>query len=199
MKEEFKCLLRPELLLEISDQGILKVKESDKSAKLKKLIIHKIPDGSVAFELDHDPSGSSLKGLKEAFKQFSCLINSRHTKANKSCDFVIVSPNEQCSRIVLGELKSAKPKKYDCSEQLRNSELFIEYLLKLLAEYHHTIVVPDFQKVVFYVPKPINQKSLTQQNHSRKHPESEGVTYYPVNVGGWNNEETVITCRNGLI
>ena len=35
MKDEFKCLFRPELLLEISDQGILWVNESDKSAKLE--------------------------------------------------------------------------------------------------------------------------------------------------------------------
>ena len=34
-KDAFQCLLRPELFLEISDLGTLKIKEHDKSASLR--------------------------------------------------------------------------------------------------------------------------------------------------------------------
>ena len=191
-KNAFQCLLRPELFLEISDLGTLKIKEHDKSASLRKLTIKKVPPGSVAFELDHKPTSGNLKGLKEEFKQLSCLINGQHSKANKSCDFVIITPGEQCSKIVLGELKSTKFKKRSCFEQLRNSELFVMYLLELLAEYHDTRVDPEFRKVVVHVLPANRAKALTQQRRRQVPKPSDDVTYRAVAVQGRNNAESVI-------
>ena len=192
MKNAFQCLLRPELFLEISDLGTLKVKEDDRSASLRKLTINKVPDGSVAFELDHKPTGDKLKGLKGAFKQLSCLINGQHAKANKSCDFVIITPGEPRSKVVLGELKSTKFKPLSCFEQLRNSELFVKYLLELLAEYHDTRVDPDFRKVVVHLSTAIRAKAPTQQRHRQVSGSEEVVTYHAVFAQGRNNAEAVI-------
>ena len=193
MKKSFQDLLRPELFLNISEAGELLIKENDSSAVLKKLQIKKVPDGSVAFELDHTPSGALKEKLKNAFNQLSCLIHGSHTKANKRCDFVIVSPGENSSKIILGDMKSRSLKRADCSAQLRNSELYVDYLLSLLSEYHAQAITPEYRKVVFFVVSATNAKAPTQQKHRKKPSERDGVTYFPVVVAGRNNSQAVVT------
>ena len=193
MKKSFQDLLRPELFLNISEAGELLIKENDSSAVLKKLQIKKVPDGSVAFELDHSPSGALKEKLKNAFNQLSCLIHGSHTKANKRCDFVIVSPGENSSKIILGDMKSRSLKRADCSAQLRNSELYVDYLLSLLSEYHAQAITPEYRKVVFFVVSATNAKAPTQQKHRKKPSERDGVTYFPVIVAGRNNSQAVVT------
>ena len=193
MKKSFEDLLRPELFLSISGAGELSIKENDSCAVLKDLRINEVPDGSVAFELDHAPSGALKVRLKNAFNQLSCLIHGSHAKANKRCDFVIVSPGESSSKIILGEMKSRSPKRADCSAQLRNSELYVNYLLSLLSEYHAQAITPEYKKVVFFVVSPINAKAPTQQKHRQKPSEHDGVTYVPVTVAGRNNSQAIVT------
>jgi hypothetical protein len=192
LRAAFEALLRSELILEISGNGDLKVKEDDASAALKDLLIQRVPPGSVAFELDHAPKGELKRRLKNAFSQLSCLINGEHAKANKSCDFVIVSPGVERSKVILGDLKSKNPKKSDCSAQLRNSEIFIEFIFRLLAEYHGQTVVPEFRKVVFFVVEPIKVKLPTQLRNSRPPEVHDGVTYFPVVLGGRNNSHATV-------
>lgn len=192
LKKAFEELLRPELFLTISGSGELSVKENDTGAALKTLRIKRVPDGSVAFELDHVPSGDLRARLKNAFCQLSCLVHGSHPKANKSCDFVIVSPGEGSSKIILGDMKSRSPKRAACSAQLRNSELFLGYLLSLLSEYHERKITPEFKKVVFFIVSPTNSKAPTQQKNRPKPQEHGGVTYYPVTVGGRNNTNAIV-------
>ena len=149
MTKSFQDLLRPELFLSISGSGELSIKENDSCAVLKDLRIKRVPDGSVAFELDHAPSGELKVKLKNAFSQLSCLIHGSHERANKRCDFVIVSLGESSFKIILGEMKSRRPKRAECSAQLRNSELYVDYLLSLLSEYHAQAIKPKYKKVVF--------------------------------------------------
>lgn len=192
MKKSFQDLLRPELFLSISGAGELLIKENDSRATLKKLWIKEVPDGSVAFELDHTPSGALKKKLKNAFSQLSCLIHGSHTKANKKCDFVIVSPGKKNSKIILGDMKSRNLKRVDCFAQLRNSELYVDYLLSLLAEYHAQAITPEYKKVVFFVVSATNAKAPTQQKHRKKPSEQDGVTYFPVTVAGRNNSQAIV-------
>lgn len=192
MKDALQALLRPQLFLQISGSGELKVKETDRSAVLKTLVITRVPNDSVAFELDHEPTGDLKRKLKSAFKQLSCLINSEHTKANKSCDFVIVTPGEHRAKIILGDLKSLSPKRSSCAAQLRNSEIFVEYLLRLIEEYHGKLIVPEFKKVVFFVAPPINSKAPTQQKNRTAAAIYNDVSYFPVTVGGRNNSQSFV-------
>ena len=184
MTKSFHDLLRPELFLNISGCGELLVKECDSCAILKKLRIQRVPNGSVAFKLDYSPSSKSKMKLRNLWGQLSCLISSSHAKANKRCDFVIVSPGESSSKIILGEMKSRKLKRADCSAQLRNSELYVNYLLSLLSEYHAQAITPEYKKVVFFVVLPTQARALTQQRHKQKLSEHDGVTYVPVIVAG---------------
>ena len=192
MQKAFQDLLRPELFLSISGGGEVKIKEGDPTAVLKELLIKRVPNGSVVFELDHKPKGDLKSRLNKAFDQLSCHINGGHFKANKKCDFVIVSPGEENSKVVLGDLKSLKPKKSSCSAQLRNSEIFVEFLLKLLSEYHGEEINPDFRKVVFFVVSATNMKMPTQQKNRPKIQECQGVYFYPVTVGGRNNSSALV-------
>lgn len=196
MIDAFDDLLRPELLLTISESGELTVKEADAGASLRELLIKRVPANSAAFELDHTPSGELKTKLKKAFCQLSCLVHGSHPKANKSCDFVIVSTEGDQSKIVLGDLKSRSPKKAECAAQLRNSELFLTYILSLLSEYHGTNITPEFKKVIFFVGSPTNAKAPTQQNNQQKPYVSDGVTYFPVTLGGRNNSKAIVTYAN---
>ena len=189
----FNNLLRPELVLTISGSGELTVKEHDPGAVLRELLIKRVPDCSAAFELDHTPSGQLKAKLKNAFCQLSCLIHGSHPKANKSCDFVIVSPGVDKSRIVLADLKSRSPKKADCAAQLRNSELFLMYIISLISEYHGENIKPEFKKVVFFVVSATNAKAPAQQGNRQKPFEQDGVTYFPVVVRGRNNSKAIVT------
>lgn len=193
MIQLFKNLLRPELLLTISDSGELTIKETETDAVLRELKIKRIPDGSAAFELDYAPSGQLKTKLKNAFSQLSCYVHGSHPKANKSCDFVIVSPGIDQSKIILGDLKSRNPRKVDCAAQLRNSELFLVYVLSLISEYHKKDIKPEFKKVIFFVTSPTNTKAPTQQKNKQKPKEHDGVTYFPVTVQGRNNSKATVT------
>lgn len=193
MIKSFQDLLRPELFLSISGSGELSIKENESCAVLKDLRIKRVPDGSVAFELDHAPSGELKVKLRNAFSQLSCLIHGSHAKANKRCDFVIVSPGKSSSKIILGEMKSRSPRRAECSAQLRNSELYVNYLLSLLSEYHAQAITPEYKKVVFFVVSPSKAKAPTQQKYRRKLGEQDGVTYVPVIVAGRNKSQAIVT------
>lgn len=193
MKESFQDLLRPELFLSISGDGELLIKENDKCAILRKLRIMGVPDGSVAFELDYTPKGQLKKKPKNAFSQLSCLVCRSHPNANKRCDFVIISPGKGKSKIILGEMKSRSPKSADCFAQLRNSELYVNYLLSLLSEYHEQEITPEYKKVVLFVGLPISTKAPTQQKHKQRPKVRDGITYVPVTVAGRNNSQATIS------
>ena len=189
MIKSFQDLLRPELFLSIFGSGELSIKENESCAVLKNLRIKRVPDGSVAFELDHAPSGELKVKIRNAFSQLSCLIHGSHAKANKRCDFVIVSLGKSSSKIILGEMKSRSPRRAECSAQLRN----VNYLLSLLSEYHAQAITPEYKKVVFFVVSPSKAKAPTQQKNRRKLGEQDGVTYVPVIVAGRNNSQAIVT------
>lgn len=193
MKDAVERLLRPELFFAISGNGELTIKETDRSAVLKELTIKRVPDGAVAFELDHKPNADLKRSLKNAFSQLSCLVHAGHQKANKKCDFVIFAPSENGTRVVLGDLKSLSPRYASCAAQMRNSQLYVEYLISMLEEYHDCHLLPEFTKVIFYVENPINAKAPAQQKNARSPLTRDGVQYCPVTLGGRNNAKAIFS------
>ncbi|MBO9424782.1 hypothetical protein J7444_08620 [Labrenzia sp. R4_1] len=191
MKKEIEKIIRPELFQSVSSAGTVILKEDDTGAALRVLSIKRLPKGSIVFELDHSPKGSLKRRLGNAFKQLSCILNSNHDKINKKCDYVIVYKKDKEIRILLCDLKSNRLKRSDCAAQLKNSELFVKYLLSLLAEYHNINITPVFMKTVIHVAQPINAKAPTQQKNRQKATEFNGVKYLPVTVAGRNNSNAI--------
>lgn len=189
----FRELLRPELLISIDGNRSAVVKESDRSAVLRRLEIRDLPGDCIVFELDHTPTGHLKSKLKNAFKQLSCLINDQHASANKSCDFVVVSEGPDGLTILLGDLKSLNPHKGSCVAQLKNSELFVRYLVSLINEYHEAAQIALVRKVVVYVAKPLVAKAFTQQRNLPEPSNFDGVVFFPVVIGNLNVGGAVVS------
>ncbi|NOW45704.1 hypothetical protein FHW96_001859 [Novosphingobium sp. SG751A] len=175
--------------------GQLILKESDRGAKLKKLSLRNVPAGSVAFELDHTPSGQLKSKLKNAFKQLSCLINSQHTRANKKCDAVIFVPiDENSIDAYIIDLKSFSPDKRDCEMQLENSEYFLKYIENLLKEYFGINSVFSYKKIIIQAQNPILSKNPAQQaNIAKSIHVKNGIKYCEVTLGGRSNSEAIFS------
>ncbi len=120
MQPEFSDLLSPEILLSLVEKSgvyAVTVKETGAEAKLKSLEITGLAQDDLAFTLDYQPSG----GMSACFKQLSCYLNVGQEKINKGCDFVLVTKRKGGLCVLLGELKSNKPKEREVKEQLKNS------------------------------------------------------------------------------
>lgn len=185
-------LLRPQLFFSISPTGELNIKELDPSAILKNLRIERVPITGSAFTLDYTPDAALKKSLGKAFSQLSCFIAGNHSLANKSCDLVLFSGSSGELDVILADLKSRSPTKSECVKQLRNSELFVDYLLSLLREYHGVSITPRYRKIVFFIADPIMAKRPTNQKNARPSTLHQGVTFFPVTIAGRNNGNAVV-------
>lgn len=199
MREAFGDLLREELFIEYNEplKEVL-AKEESPGARLKQLKIKNVPEGACAFQLDFAPSGELKKTHGKAFKQLSCLIKSDHGIANKKCDIVIAYPRDGRVHFLIADMKSDSPSKSSCKKQLRNSELFVQYLLSLLKEYHG--VTGDFTitKAVFQTKRAILGKPVAQQKNKRKPKSDEGVFFVEVPLSGRNNSNGITSLNDFL-
>jgi len=152
MLADFKGIIHPDVIITIASKDkTLTLKESGADSKIKKLHIHGLPDNALAFTLDHQPKGSASK----LFKQLSCYVNPENgSGVNKSCDLVIITQaGEDIYDVLVFELKSDKPNPMTTKKQLKNSELYIQYLISMLKchygiqiksiNYRHAIVTTD--------------------------------------------------------
>ncbi len=150
-------LLAPEVTLNVVEHSgtrTIIVKETGRDAKLKSLEIRGLADGDIAFTLDHQPSGT----LGSCFKQLSCYLNVQHDKINKGCDFVILTRLKGALVAVLGDMKSNKPRVNEVSLQLKNSELFVKYLLSLVKAWHGVEEELKFKRVCVHTGRPMTKK-----------------------------------------
>ena len=120
MKIEMESLLRNEVVSKISPQRTVVFTENSTKAKLKSLTIENLPVETVAFTLDY-----GIDGL-------SHLIDKNHKYANERCDFVLISRSHGKLKVILGDLKSTSPDMEHAEQQLKNSQLFVDYLLSIL-------------------------------------------------------------------
>lgn len=123
-------------------------KENSSQSKINKLTVKKIPSDCFVFTLDCD---NKVNGKNYA--QLSSYLNDTNNNGlNKSCDLVIlhVKDAENMVEVSLIDLKSDKIKKSQCEGQLNNSELFIEYIFKVVKFYYHRAFNLKFRKVIIY-------------------------------------------------
>lgn len=135
MFDELNELVNPDVVIGIADnEKELIVKEPAVDSKIKKLHISGLSEQSFAFTLDHQPGSSSNR----CFKQLSPYINISNGKGvNKGCDLVLVTQSpDGFWTILLFDIKSDKPKISETEKQLKNSELFLRYIINMLTEYY---------------------------------------------------------------
>ena len=126
---DIKSLLNPEIIQNIDqEKGQVILKETDKKAKLKSVILRGLDKNAVVFKLDKNKKGFNKKSV--------FLHPNPKDKDNKSlgihkgCDYVIISRWKNKNTIIFCELKSKNISGAD--EQLVCSIPFIDYLLSLL-------------------------------------------------------------------
>lgn len=124
----FREVLNPNTLLNITSesgykQHTLTLKESDPSAKLKKITITNTPDKSQIL----------CYQTQATHKNNNFFLNVKSDKGfNKSCDAVILYKNGDMVEPVFCEIKSYDPKAVNYEEQLIYSELFNNYLTEIV-------------------------------------------------------------------
>lgn len=147
--DALKRVINPSVLLSIVDIDEVHIKEPDVSSKMKKLCVTGISSDSIAFTLDF---GSSSKG----FCSPSLYFNSANSDGlNKSCDSVVATYSKGELHVLLLELKSDKPSVRRAEQQLYNSRLFVEYMLRVIdwlygvnaikVNYHSVVATSDLR------------------------------------------------------
>lgn len=116
------------------------LKENDDGSAINELKITGVPDSSFAFTLDFNEVSKKKGKPSRLFKQLSSYISSSNGDGvNKSCDLVIISPEEHVDgfklNVLVLDLKSERGGAKG-EVQVENSILFINYLLSL-AKHHY--------------------------------------------------------------
>lgn len=128
-------------IIKKADDCELILKESDECSAISELRITGVPDNSIAFTLDFNETAHNKKGKpSRLFKQLSSYVSSSNGDGiNKSCDLVIMTPEEKDDgfnlKIIVLDLKSERVGPRG-EIQVENSILFIDYLLSL-AKHHY--------------------------------------------------------------
>ena len=178
MQSALKDIICPDVLLPVIEKSGVRsvsIKETGADAKLTKLHITGLSPGDFAFSLDYQPTGKS----NSQFLQLSCYLDRAHDKINKGCDFVLLCEYRGQTILILGEMKSSKPKANEVDSQLRNSELFIEYLLSLASEWHNVQQKPKIRKVCIHSGKQMAKKRPTKRR-IQEIPPQKSVVFHAV-------------------
>ncbi|MBQ0327624.1 hypothetical protein J9231_07140, partial [Providencia rettgeri] len=100
------------------------------------LYIYDLPDEILALTLDVDTTGMGDR-KKAIYSCFTHYFKKRNTKGvHKRCDLVLFNPTPNNFFVILFELKSSDPDMDDAICQLRNSQLYIDYVINVLREFY---------------------------------------------------------------
>ncbi len=164
MLDKLKDVVSPKVKIPFSvDTGVLCFKEKATESVIKELKITSVPEHSVAFSLDYDPTD---KALKNAYQQLSCYLNKENgVGINKGCDLVIMSKVKERYVALILDVKSNKPSAKATAKQLANSELFVRYMLSMIG-CHYKIELPpiSYKRIIIKTSGP--SKAPTFMPHS---------------------------------
>ncbi len=156
-----KELLVDKIQIDIAEKNgrrFARLKENDPSAKLKKVDIYDIPQGSILIKVDE-----------------YCTLPDTIFKDNegqrKRCDYVLVSSINGNNLILFIELKSANIRKADVERQFKGAECIIDYCDAALNRFHNQSDLLKGHKkrfvIFYYIPlnkKPTRQKILKRND-----------------------------------
>ncbi|MBP2848363.1 hypothetical protein [Dickeya oryzae] len=176
MLAAIKEIINPEVVINQDiDNNELILKEDGADSKISKLYITNIPSDSFAFTLDHQPGGSTNRW----FKQLSPYVAAGNDKGiNKGCDLIVLWHKDNAYTALVFDLKSDKPKVDATQKQLDNSELYLKYLLSMIA-IHYGIATDS---VV------IKKAIVTTDNHTIRKRATYRPNAKPSQVGNYHIE-----------
>lgn len=134
MLAAIKEIINPDVVIDRDTaKKELMLKEDGADSKISKLYITNIPDNAFAFTLDHQPGGKDNRW----FKQLSPYVDVGNDKGvNKGCDLIVLWQEANVHTALVFDLKSDKPKVKATQKQLNNSELYLKYLLSMIAAHY---------------------------------------------------------------
>ncbi|VXC72445.1 conserved hypothetical protein [Enterobacterales bacterium 8AC] len=183
MLEAIKDIVHPDVVInQDTAKKELMLKEDGADSKISKLFITNIPDNAFAFTLDHQPGGDNNRW----FSQLSPYVNKSNGKGvNKGCDLIVLWCEAHVHTALVFDLKSDKPKVEATQKQLDNSELFLKYLLSMIAT-HYGITT---NSVVIKKAIVTTDKRSIRKGPSYRHKAE------PSKVGNYNIETVVPKAR----
>jgi hypothetical protein len=142
MLEALREIINPQVLIGFdTDKKTLSLKEDGADSKISKLYITHIPEEIVAFTLDYAPGGKENRW----FKQLSPYINAGNgIGVNMGCDLVLLWHKDGKKIALIFDLKSDRFHPESTRKQLANSELYVRYLLSMVAT-HYGVDVSDVE------------------------------------------------------
>lgn len=148
------------------------LKESGADAKLKRVDIYDIPDGSLLLNLDKYEQPKSLFRDEKGQRQ--------------RCDYVLVTKVENRKLLLFIEMKSSKLKNTEIQKQFKGAECVIDYCNAALTRFHdQSDLLKKLEKrfVVFYKPHSIPKRSTRPAAPSSKNDTPEKAYRYasPIN------------------
>ncbi len=114
----------------------------------------------------------------DTFGIFSPYFSKRNIHINKGCDLSIFALIDGLVYIFLCELKSTKSSGF--KYQIRNSELFINYLKSLMSEYYG-VEIEKFKTRYILISTKHTNKNLTKKVHKINPINEAGFIYYHLN------------------
>jgi hypothetical protein len=138
MIDNIKAIINPDTYIEVMNYGTIVLEETDKQAKLKKVILRGFDaKQTFAFKLD-------IQG-----KRISEYLNPAHDKINKGCDGIIFTKIVEQWYVFICELKSGKPEENKYLLQFRNTRVFVKFINGILEEFYNLTINFELKYVLF--------------------------------------------------
>lgn len=156
-------LLVPKIQGEVvNDHGInyARLRERSPGAKLKKVDIQGVPNGSIIIKLDNYDQPATLFKNDKGQRQ--------------RCDYVLFTVVNGRGFALFIELKSAKVRRTEFIRQFKGAECVIDYCDSALERFHnHDRLLNTFSKrfIVFYKPRVAKQRTRFKLSHANTTPE----------------------------
>lgn len=161
MIELQNSLIEKIILRKTDESGDFVIKEPDPGAKLREITFKKMPTDILAFTLDYVPNRAESPSIGNC-KSLSWVFKLSAKNINKKCDLVVIQKSkhdESHINIYVADMKSEKPSHNSVLSQLKNSEVFCDFMLKLNSLYSNKRFIIEFKRIVFFVPKSMTLKS----------------------------------------
>lgn len=150
--------------------------ETASNSKVKKVKFYGFHSNEdfFAFSLDYDKENMRCQ---KTYQRLSMHLNIRHNKINKKSDMIFVLKEDKVLYFFIIDLKSSNYRDKDTECQLYNSELFINYLISLIKEYHpieNEITALKFIRCVFFPELSLTKRTINLDGNNKKNFEIRG-------------------------
>jgi hypothetical protein len=144
------------------------MEENAPEAKLRKMVIRDVPEGSLLLKMQQYPE------LRNIFKS---------TRGEcKRCDYILLTPSGNDLYAIFIEMKSHRPDNRDPIPQFRGADCFMTYCRAVAEQFYDTAFSSCSAKkrfVLFYVNNA-NKKSFSPRPVRAVHSSPENMMKYPV-------------------